>query len=213
MHVAVLLYDGVDLLDAGGPYEVFLTANRMAERQGAERPFELTTLTTDGRAVAAYGGLRLVPHRPAVDAGPVDVLVIPGAIDINTAVANRALRQTIADLTARAGVNTSVCTGAFLLADQERLAGIPWTTHWEDIDKLARHIGRQGARSNVRWVDAGAVVTSGGLACGIDMALHMVDRLAGRELAQRTARQLDTPWEPDPRKGSKYTRAPSEPSS
>lgn len=95
-------------------------------------------------------------------------------------------------------MTTSVCTGAFLLAAAGLLDGRQWTTHWEDIDLLAGRLGPEGAVRGVRWVDAGAVVTSGGLTSGISMALHVVDRLAGRELAERTARQLDYPWHPDP---------------
>ena len=74
----------------------------------------------------------------------------------------------------------------------------PWTTHWEDIDTLAETVPAAGAQRGVRWADAGTVVTSGGLTAGIDMALHIVDRLAGTDLAEQTARQLDHPWTRDP---------------
>ena len=97
-------------------------------------------------------------------------------------------------LAAHAELVTSVCTGAFFLGEVGLLKSQPWTTHWEDIDLLASRIGTTGATRGARWVDAGSVVTSGGLSCGLDMALHLVERLAGRALAEATARQIDYHW-------------------
>ncbi|HEX6238002.1 MAG TPA: hypothetical protein VFZ68_12460, partial [Acidimicrobiales bacterium] len=94
------------------------------------------------------------------------------------------------------------------------------TTHWEDVDVLARRLapavldrsggspgttgptesgqptGHEGPVTGVRWVDDGEVVTAAGLSSGIAMALHLVDRFAGRDLAERTARQIDYDWRP-----------------
>jgi transcriptional regulator GlxA family with amidase domain len=92
-----------------------------------------------------------------------------------------------------------VCTGAFVLQSLGFLDGRPWTTHWEDVEDLEARTGRAGAgQAWVRWVDAGEVVTAGGLSSGIAMALHLVDRFAGRDLALRTARQIEYNWDPDP---------------
>ncbi len=193
-----MLFDGVDLLDAGGPYEVFLTASRLAERSGASAPFDLVTLTSDGQSVVAYGGLGLTPHVSVAAAGPLDVVVIPGTIDLDAALANEALSSAVEKLTTTSALASSVCTGAFLLAAAGVLEAREWTTHWEDIDALADTLSPAGARRDVRWVDAGDVVTAGGLSTGIDMALHLVHRLAGEDLAQETARQLDYAWDPDP---------------
>ncbi len=93
---------------------------------------------------------------------------------------------------------TSVCTGAFLLGDAGLLDGRPFTTHWEDVEALDRRLHVYPPRGRREpWVDAGAVVTAGGLSSGIAMALHVVDRAAGRDLAIRTARQIDYAWDPD----------------
>ena len=81
-RIAILLYDGVDLLDSGGPYEVFLTAARLAVRDGAQPPFEVVTITPGGDPVAAYGGLLLTPHADAAAIGEIDVLIVPGTTDI-----------------------------------------------------------------------------------------------------------------------------------
>lgn len=69
------------------------------------------------------------------------------------------------------------------------------TTHWEDIADLRRDFPALQVINNARWVDEGWIVTSGGISAGIDMSLHLVERLAGRELALKTARQMDYRWE------------------
>ena len=195
-RIAILLYDGVDLLDSGGPYEVFLTAARLAVRDGAQPPFEVVTITPGGDPVAAYGGLLLTPHADAAAIGDIDVLIVPGTTDIARALDDEALLASINGLREHTAVVASVCTGAFLLAKLGLLADRAWTTHWEDVDLLAQSLDPAGARRDVRWVTDGAVTTAAGLSSGIAMSLHLVDRLAGRELAERTARQLDYDWDP-----------------
>jgi transcriptional regulator GlxA family with amidase domain len=195
-RIAILLYDGVDLLDSGGPYEVFLTAARLAVRDGAPPPFEVVTITPGGAPVTAYGGLVLTPHADAGAIGEIDVLIVPGTIDIDRALEDEALLVSIERACARAAIVASVCTGAFLLAKLGLLADRAWTTHWEDVDLLAQTLDPAGARREVRWVSDGAVTTAAGLSSGIAMSLHLVDRLAGRELAERTGRQLDYDWDP-----------------
>lgn len=195
MRVGLLLFDEVDLLDVGGPYEVFLTANRLAERLGEIAPFEV--LTIGQGPVTAYGGLGLVPQTTPDEAGPLAVLVVPGAIAIDAVAERRAVVDSVRDLAQEAEIVASVCTGAFLLGDQGLLEGIRWTTHWEDVEYLGSRIGSDGGRAWEDWVDSGAIVTAGGLSAGIAMALHLVDRLASRDLAVATARQLQYSWDPE----------------
>ena len=95
-----------------------------------------------------------------------------------------------------ARVLASVCTGALLLAQAGVLDGLEATTHWEDLDALRTLRSAVRVRDGVRWVDQGAIVTSAGISAGIDMSLHLVQRLHSRDLALRTARQMEFDWEP-----------------
>ena len=197
--ITLLLFDDCDVLDTGGPYEVFLTANRLAARRGDTAPFEVRTVTHDGGPVTAYGGLGLTPSHGALDpSDPGDVVIVPGLIDVAAGVADAPLARAIADAASGAGVMASVCTGAFLLHAAGVLGDHAATTHWEDVDDLRRRrreAGRGGTtRQDVRWVDDGDVVTGGALTNGIGMALHLVERFTDRALAEATARQLDFPW-------------------
>jgi transcriptional regulator GlxA family with amidase domain len=84
-----------------------------------------------------------------------------------------------------------------LLAKAGLVASRSATTHWEDIADLRTYFPDITVKENVRWVDEGAIVSSAGIAAGIDMSLHLVARLAGAELAQSTARQMDVPYRGD----------------
>lgn len=185
-RIGLLAFDDCDAMDLIGPYEVLLTANRLAQRRGADLPFEVLVVGAD--TVTAYGGLRIAPRVPVAGAGDLDVLIVPGAIDVAAARPDEA----IAALAPGAGVLASVCTGAFFLQRLGLVGQRPVTTHWEDVELLRR----TGAvvRDDVRWVDSGSLVTSGGISSGIAMALHLVARLADRDLAEATARQIDYVW-------------------
>lgn len=194
-RIGLLLFDDVDLLDVGGPYEVFLTAGRLCEREGEPSPFEVIVIATTPAAQTAYGGMGLLATHTVEEAGRLDIVVIPGAVEIDDVAARPAIRDAVRVLTANATIAASVCTGAFLLGDAGLLADVGWTTHWEDIESLSERVGSDRG-VGAQWVDAGTVVTGGGLSNGLAMALHLVDRLAGRDLAIRTARQIDYPWDP-----------------
>jgi len=196
VRIGLLVFEQVDLLDVGGPYEVFLTASRLEVRDGAEPSFEVLTVGLTREPVSAYGGLQLIPQRALDEAGPLDLLVIPGAIAIDDVIADESLMRAVDTASQRAQTVASVCTGAFVLGRLGLLEGRRWTTHWEDVPDLADRVTGTG-EAWVRWVDEGRIVTAGGLSSGIAMALHLVDRFAGRELAVRTARQIEYDWDPE----------------
>jgi len=197
MKIAILLFEEVDLLDVGGPYEVLLTASRLIERDGGTSPFNITTISIDDKPVTCFGGMGLIPSSDFAQGSQADVLIVPGTIDINKASMNQALIKAISDFARQdkpERVVASVCTGAFLLAKARLLDNRKWTTHFEDIDLLTETLGSNSAMQNMRWVDSGSVVTSGGLSAGIDMALHLVERFHGLDLAQKTAKQIEYAW-------------------
>ncbi len=195
-RVAILLFDGFDLIDAGGPYEVFLTASRLAERDGFPPQYEVILVSSGGADAVAFGGMTLTALHDPADVGQVDIAIVPGTVDVAAAVADPVLASTVEGLLNSSRVTASVCTGAFLLAEAGALRGKRATTHWEDVADLSGTGKVAKALSGVRWVDEGDVVTSGGLASGMHMALHLVARNFGVDHAVRTARQLDLPWDP-----------------
>jgi len=112
--IAILLFEEVDLLDSGGPYEVFLTASRLVERDGGDPLFEVITVSLDGNPVTAYGGLGLIPSHRFAEALDADVLIVPGTIDIDKAAANSELIKAIQaygkSSKSENSITASVCT-------------------------------------------------------------------------------------------------------
>lgn len=194
-HVAIFIFDDVEVLDFAGPYEVFTTAARLHARHAAGAPplFQVSTVARSTAAVRARAGLQTIPDRTFADAPPSEVLIVPGGV-VTAELSRPAVLQWIATHSTRATITASVCTGAFLLAKASLLRGKRVTTHWEDIDELRATFPDLRVESGCRWIDEGRVVTSAGISAGIDMSLHLVERLAGRALAERTARQMEFDW-------------------
>jgi transcriptional regulator GlxA family with amidase domain len=178
---------------------VFTTASRVHLRQhpGGEPPFAVCTVAKTTAPVQARAGLRAAPDYTLGDCPPIDVLIIPGGV-VDDEVADAEVVAWVRDRSAIATLTASVCTGAFILAEARLLDGRATTTHWEDVADLRAKYPGLDVREGVRWVDAGRIVTSAGIAAGIDMSLHLVARLASPELARATARQMDVPYHPEP---------------
>lgn len=196
MHIGILIYDEVELLDMAGPYEVFTTAARVHARSqpaGAPALFRVSTLARTRSSVRARAGLRLQPDAVLGEHPALDVAVVPGGV-VEAELGRTELLDWIAAQARQARILASVCTGSLLLAQAGVLDGLDATTHWEDLAALRALRPALRVREGLRWVDAGAIVTSAGISAGIDMSLHLVERLHSRELALRTARQLDFDW-------------------
>lgn len=198
LAVGILLFDGVELLDFAGPYEVFTVASRVRLRDdpAAEPPFDVFTIGVTGEPVRTHAGVRVAPDHTVAVHPAVDLLVVPGGV-VDGAVADRRTVDWIARTSAAAQLTASVCTGAFLLARAGILEGRAATTHWEDVGDLQAAYPGLRAVKDCRWVDEGDVVTAAGIAAGIDMALHLVQRLGGRDLAADTALYMQYLWEDD----------------
>ncbi|APW37478.1 thiamine biosynthesis protein ThiJ [Rhodoferax koreense] len=198
-RIAILAFDGVEALDLAGPYEVFTTAVRMAQRlapgaMDGAAAWQVDCVARTLDPVQARAGLRLLPSLDFTQCPQADLLVVPGGV-VDEAVACPATRAWVARVATGAQIAASVCTGAFILAASGVLTSQRVTTHWEDIDDLHRQFPALQVEADVRWVDEGRFVTSAGISAGIDMSLHLVERLADAALAARTARQMDYPWQ------------------
>jgi transcriptional regulator GlxA family with amidase domain len=200
LRVGIYVYDEVEILDFAGPYEVFSTASRVAQRRdpGGEAPFTVALLAREARLVTARAGLAVKPHFTVGDHPPLDVLVVPGGVH-DAELARPELIAWIARQHASTRLTASVCTGAFLLAAAGLLDGLDVTTHWEDAADLARAFPAVRVREGARWIEHERIVTSAGISAGLDMSLRLVARLAGEPLAHATARQMDYAWRSDPR--------------
>lgn len=187
MNVEILLYEGFDELDAVGPYEVFSTA----VETGVDLQVSLVTREPRDRVTASHG-LRVEPD--GVLETP-DLLVVPGGgwnarNERGTwgEYERNEIPPLLADHFDRGVTLASVCTGAMLLAKAGVLDGRPAVTHASALDDL-RETGVEVREARV--VDTGDVLTAGGVTSGIDLALWLIEREVGEEVAASVATTLE----------------------
>jgi transcriptional regulator GlxA family with amidase domain len=188
MRIAIVIFDGFDEVDAVAPYEVL----QNAARGGADAEVELVTLDQAERVTASHG---LVVEPQGVLDGTYDLVLVPGGgwndrADRGAwAEAQRGeLPAALADLHEDGATMAAVCTGGMLLSAAGLTRARPAVTHHSAMDELAA----QGAEVvDARVVDDGDLITAGGVTSGIDLALWIVEREWGKELADGIAREME----------------------
>jgi transcriptional regulator GlxA family with amidase domain len=190
--VGILIFDGVEILDFCGPYEVFSVAGREADG----RVLTVHTVAEDATAVRAANGLVVHPDFAFDDAPNADLLVVPGGQGTRELLRNERALSWIANACETAEIVLSVCTGALLLGKLGLLDGLDATTHHGSYGLLRRLAPKANVREGTRYIDNGKYVVSAGVAAGIDASFHVVARLFGGDTATRAADHIEYPWEP-----------------
>ena len=189
--VAILIFDGVQIIDYTGPYEVFGAAG-----------LEVFTVATSTSPITTNMGMKVTPHYSLEDAPPANVLLIPGGGVIPTQQDPRVLKW-IQERSAQTEYVVSVCNGAYILAKTGLLDGLTATTTAGLIDGLPTIAPKVRVVKDARYVDNGKFITTAGLSSGIDGALYVVSKLFGKARAQLTALRIEYDWKGD----SSYARA------
>jgi transcriptional regulator GlxA family with amidase domain len=191
-RIAIVLFDGVEELDAVGPWEVLSSWTQNYPDDG----WTVTLLSPDGGPVTAAKGMVLGAHGSLTDCGPLDVVVHPGGHGTRALVADPGHLAWVRERRADVPLMTSVCTGSLVYAAAGLLAGRPATSYWDSLDELVALDPSVVLRPDDRFVDDGDVITAAGVSAGIDMALHLVVRLAGADRARQVRRGIQ--YDPAP---------------
>jgi transcriptional regulator GlxA family with amidase domain len=196
LNTGILIFDGVEVLDFAGPFEVFsrtrLVPGIDSRRSEESAPFHVFTVAQTSAPVTATGDLRVLPHFDFESAPRIDLLVVPGGFGTRPRLESEPIRDWIRRTAKEARHTTSVCTGALLLARAGLLSGRRATTHWGALDLLASLDPTVIVERDLRVVEDG-IVTSAGVAAGIDMALSVVESLYGQAVADETAKYIEFP--------------------
>jgi len=191
-HIGILLFDDVEELDAVGPWEVLAHWTQHYPEDG----YTASCLSADGRPVTAAKGLVLGAHHAVADAPPLEVLLHPGGKGTRPLLRTPAHLDWVRAQRAAVPLMTSVCTGSLVYAAAGLLRGRRATTYWGAVDELRALDPTVEIREDDRWVDDGDLITSAGVSAGIDMALHLVARLAGTDRARQVRRGIQ--YDPQP---------------
>lgn len=194
-QVAIVLFDDVEVLDFCGPYEVFSTTRRHEERRWEERsPFQVMLVAEREGPVKASGGMRVLPDHTFADCPPLDILVVPGGWGTRRECRNPVLREWLRSPVEHVQTLAAVCTGSMVLAEAGLLDGLHATTHWRSLDLMRESFPKVFVEYDQHVVEDGRVVTSAGISAGIDMALKVVGRYCGEDVARATARHMEYPF-------------------
>lgn len=191
MQAAILIFDGVQIIDYTGPYEVFGQAG-FKTFTVAERPGPITTNM----------GMIVTPNYTLDQSPQPDVIIIPGG-QIDPTLGSPKVIKWIQEREKGAQYVLSVCNGAFILAKTGLLDGLSTTTFYGLIDSLKTAAPKVRVLSDRRYVDNGKYISTAGISSGIDGSLHVVSKIRGAGRAQMVALNMEYNWDPD----SKYARA------
>lgn len=179
--VAFVISEGAVVIDFCGPWEVFRDV-----MVGNDHPFRLYTVSDKTAPIQAGGGMKIVPDYTFANAPAPKIIVIPAQSEPSTA-----MLEWIRQATKNTDVTMSVCTGAFVLAKTGLLDGKSATTFHGAFNTFAVEFPKIELKRGARFVENGNLATAGGLSSGIDLALRVVERYYGREVATKTAYNME----------------------
>lgn len=185
--IGILLFNEVEVLDFAGPFEVF----SIAENQ-RKKIFNVITIAEKEQVLHARNGLKVHPDYHFENHPELDILIVPGGYGAEEIeIKNKNLLNWIKNQSTKVKILASVCTGALLLAENGLLDNLNATTHWMDLDRLEKEYPKVHVIRDVKYVDAGNIMTSGGISAGITLSFHIVKRLANLDIALYTAKRME----------------------
>lgn len=185
-NVGIYLFEGMELLDFAGPYEVFTMVN-----QGDPSTFNVYTVSENQPEVRSFNGLVAKADYTFNNSPHADILVIPGGINPSDQLANERVLNWIKEQSSHAEIILSVCTGTLLLAKAGLLKGLSATTHHMAYDLLVELAPDATIKKGKRFIDNGKIITSAGVSAGIDSSFYVVSRLLGTEVAIQASNTME----------------------
>jgi len=182
-RVGIFLFNDIELMDFAGPYEVFSVAGEIEDDQ----LFSVFTITADGGEIRSVNGLRVVPDYAFSNHPPIDILIVPGGNGTRVEMENEQVINWLKARNETSEITMSVCSGTRLLGKAGLLDNLKIVTHHEVIPDMQTIAPLAVIEKQARFTDNGKIVTSAGIAAGIDLSLYVVAKLYGKAVADKTA--------------------------
>ena len=190
-QVGILIFEDVEVLDFCGPFEVFSVATPLDAASEEDKLYDVHIIAESSELVSCRNGLMVKPDFTIENHPKLDMVLVPGGRGTRRERTNPRILDWLKLQNDHVDLMTSVCTGAFLLAANGFLDGKAATTHWGSIAWLRENHPAIDVRDDQRYVDEGHIITSAGVSAGIDMGLHIIERMHGRDTALGTARHME----------------------
>ncbi len=186
-NVGIFLFNDIELLDFAGPYEVFSVTSELNEHQ----LFKVFTISSDGAEIKSVNGLRVVPDFSFADHPPIDILVIPGGVGTRAEINKPEVLEWINKTCKNSQITMSVCSGARILGILGFLDHLESITHHEVVEHLKEIAPNTIINQSKRFTDNKNIMTSGGISAGIDLSLHIVKKIHGEAIVNKTIRYME----------------------
>ncbi|CQR74954.1 Isonitrile hydratase [Sporomusa ovata DSM 2662] len=186
-NVGIFLFNDIELLDFAGPYEVFSVTSELNEYQF----FKVFTISSDGYEIKSVNGLRVVPDFSFANHPPIDILVIPGGVGTRAEINKREVLDWINKTSKNSQITMSVCSGARILGILGFLDHLESTTHHEVVEHLKEIAPNTIISQGKRFIDNKNIMTAGGISAGIDLSLHIVKKIQGEAIVNKTIRYME----------------------
>jgi transcriptional regulator GlxA family with amidase domain len=197
-RVGLLLFPNVELLDFCGPYEVFSTFRFDENKNILEpSPFEVYLIAEDAGMIKSRAGMAVAAEYSLNNHPPFDILVVPGGWGTRKEINNEKIISWIKKVAQKVELITAVCTGSMLLGKAGLLKGKHATTHWRSLQWMKDELPDTVVEDAFHVVEDGNIITSAGISAGIDMALKVVQKYYGEEVARNTARYMEYRYSTD----------------
>jgi transcriptional regulator GlxA family with amidase domain len=191
-NIAILLFDGAEVLDFAGPFEVFSVASNLRD----DKLFNVFTIARQKRAITAVNGLSVNPDYSIADHPKIDILIIAGGVGTRNLLDDREVLDWVANVHEMTEITVSICSGSRILGTLGLLNGKPYCTHHQVYSHMDRIAPAAIQMKHKRFVKAGKVYTSGGISAGIDLSFHILESIAGKSTAIETAAYMEYNLQP-----------------
>lgn len=182
-NVGIFLFHDVELLDFAGPHEVFSVTTELNNYE----LMNVFTVSAEGTRIRTVNKLMVLPDYSFENHPSIDILVVPGGVGTKAEINNSLTLSWVRKASRASRITMSVCSGARILGKLGLLDNLESITHHEVIEDLSSLAPNTRIASGKRYVDNGSIMTSGGISAGIDLSLHVVEKLFGKEISYKTA--------------------------
>lgn len=192
-QLGIFIFNDVEVLDFAGPFEVFSVANELADY----KILEVQTIALNKEVIRAKNGLQVLPDKSLDQLNRLDYLVLPGGDGSKKVIQNQPLMATLQSLVSQTEWTMSVCSGSRILGKSGFLDQKPYCTHHEVFESMDLLVPSGIPKPEHRFIQSdNRIWTAAGISAGIDLALHLVERTFGKEMALATATYMEyTPFQ------------------
>jgi len=187
-NIGILVFDDVEVLDFAGPFEVFTVTAELMKYNF----IEVFTVAEEKTLIKAKNGLKIMPEYAFNQHPEISILIIPGGFGTRKLLHRTSVKEWLEQVDNRSLIMASVCSGALILGRFGYLDGLECTTHHDVVEELKILAPLTKVLEEERFIDSGTkIMTSAGVATGIDLSLYIVKKLLGHKVCDNTMKYME----------------------